>query len=58
MNSVGFNWSGSVSEWFLKAHHATYFVKEMEKVADTKASEMRHLIITKNAPTGNTMWAC
>lgn len=29
----------------VKYHHAAYFLKEMEKVSDTKASEMKHLII-------------
>lgn len=38
----------------IKYHHAAYFLKEMEKVSDTKASEMKHLII-KNIATGNTV---
>lgn len=29
----------------IKYHHAAYFLKEMEKASETKAPEMKHLII-------------
>ena len=44
MNLVVFSSGSSFSE-VIKYHHAVYFLKEMEKVSGTKASEMEHLII-------------